>query len=1403
MNTLYRVFIFVIFSLIITQTKAQTIFWTEGFGTGCDDGQLAAGINTGNGAWAVTNTGTNVALSNTWYISASENGNAVGACGTGCGTNRTLHVGNVDILGIIPPDGGARYYAGGLGNCTTNRRAESPTINCTGRTSITLRFKYMENGEGASDDATLWYYDGAIWAQLSNPAKTSTGCNPQGTWTAYSIALPASANNNASVKIGFNWTNNNNSVGTDPSFAVDDVTLEVPTVATPVVSFTASDSTICVGNCINFTGSATNGPILSWAWTFTGGTPNTANVQNPTNICYNTAGTYSVTLTATNGSGPGTLTKTGYIVVTANPNVSVSPVSTTICVGMSDTLTASGATTYSWSPATGLNTTTGATVIANPVANITYTVTGTGAGGCTASATVVVTVNAAIIPGAGTDTSMCNGASAVLHGTGGTSYSWSPATNLTCTNCQNPIANPSSTITYTVTVSNGLCTPATDAVTVTVNPIPTVIISPNPVILCPGGSDTLIASGATNYIWTPATGLNTTVGATVIASPSANITYTVTGTSLGCSNSTTVPVTLNSMNVTPATATICAGDSVALSASGGTVYSWSPATGLSSTGGANVWAFPTVSTTYYCSTTCGSNLITNGDFSLGYSGFSTGYNLCGTPGSCGSGDYIISTTAADHHAGWTCTDHTTGSGNFMILDGSTTPGTNVWCQTVTVIPGTNYTFSFWANATTNWWNLNPAGLHAYFNGVNIGAVVTPLNPICDWVSFSGNWNSGALTSVNICIIDTCIEFGGNDFAIDDISLTLANSAIFDSCTITVNNGATAEAGPNDTICNGQSTQLNASGGGTYSWSPTTNLTCNNCANPFANPSVTTTYTVTVSNGTCLPGTDTVTITVLPAINPNAGPDDTICQGGNTILNATGTGTFSWSPATGLTCTNCYNPTASPSVSTTYTVTISNGYCSASDAVNIHVDLPVTANAGSDTAFCAGSNVQLIATGGGTYSWSPTGGLSCTTCFNPIANPGTYTVYTVTVTNGVCPAATDDVAVTVKPIPTVDAGNPQTICTGDTAFLSATGTGSFVWSPATGLSCTNCQNPQATPLGTTTYTVTLTQAGCSASDAVIVTVNTAIIANAGNNVSICIGDSTQLNATGGTTYSWSPPTDLSCTNCQNPMATPASTITYTVTVGNGVCNPATDAVTVTVNPIPVASISGNTLVCPGTPLVLTASGGTTYLWSTGGTNSFINVTPLVPTVYSVTATNSGCTDVASININVYNTDAVNAWPDTSITIGSSVNIQSSGGTSWLWSPGTGLSCTDCPNPVANPEVTTTYTVAAIDSNGCASIDYVTITIEMNCGAVYIPNVFSPNGDGNNDMLFIRGNCIDYMEFVICDRWGEKVFNASNPENGWDGSFRGKPMESGVFYYTLKATLFDGTDIKRKGSITLIK
>jgi len=240
-----------------------------------------------------------------------------------------------------------------------------------------------------------------------------------------------------------------------------------------------------------------------------------------------------------------------------------------------------------------------------------------------------------------------------------------------------------------------------------------------------------------------------------------------------------------------------------------------------------------------------------------------------------------------------------------------------------------------------------------------------------------------------------------------------------------------EAGSDVAICNGANTQLSASGGTTYSWSPATGLDNPNSQNPIASPTSTTTYTVTIYSAYGCTSTDNVVVTVYPLPTAEAGNNAPICLGGSGVtLNASGGTSYSWSPATGLSATNIYNPIANPTATTTYTVTVTDAHgCSATDAVVVTVNSLPTANAGSDVNYCIGTPVQLSASGGTSYSWSPATGLSATNINNPTASPSVTTTYTVTVTDINGCSATDDVVVTVNPLPTVTYSVVDETCLG--------------------------------------------------------------------------------------------------------------------------------------------------------------------------------------------------------------------------------------------------------------------------------------------------------------------------------------------------------------------------------------
>ncbi|HPQ08468.1 MAG TPA: gliding motility-associated C-terminal domain-containing protein [Bacteroidia bacterium] len=530
-------FIFLI--TFINNYHSQTIFWTETFGTGCNQGQVANGTvaTPTNGAWVVNSTGTNDPFANEWFISATEAGMGAGNCGNGClnnagFTNSTLHVGDI-IIG----DQGAAYAEGGcgFGICTsTNKRAESPTINCTGYSNITLSFEYIQQGTPGSDYTELMYFDGTSWNSLGNlPQTNNSPCVNQGYWTNYNIILPASANNNPNIKIGFRWQNIDDGVATDPSFAVDNIQLSAPTSVLNV-TLTVSSNTVCANGTITATANTGTSSVTGYTWSSNpSGASFSPTTGSVTTVSFASAGTYSVNVLVTDGTN--TASATQVVTVSPNPTITISSTGNTICPNGNTTLTANGANNYTWAPPGSLSSSTGSAVVASPTINTTYTVSGTNAFGCPSTATVNVVIGPpftiTVTPSSATTcvggssvsiTAMGNGAYGAIN------YNWAPSSGLNVTTGPLVSASPSATTTYTVIGSAGSCT-AMATTTVNVTPPPPFTVTPTNTVLCQGSSTTYTATGLSTYTWSPAFTLSSNTGSVVTANPTVTTTYTVTG----------------------------------------------------------------------------------------------------------------------------------------------------------------------------------------------------------------------------------------------------------------------------------------------------------------------------------------------------------------------------------------------------------------------------------------------------------------------------------------------------------------------------------------------------------------------------------------------------------------------------------------------------------------------------------------------------------------------------------------------------------------------------------------------------------------------------------------------------------------------------------------------------------
>ncbi|PCJ82150.1 MAG: hypothetical protein COA57_13475 [Flavobacteriales bacterium] len=344
---------------------------------------------------------------------------------------------------------------------------------------------------------------------------------------------------------------------------------------------------------------------------------------------------------------------------------------------------------------------------------------------------------------------------------------------------------------------------------------------------------------------------------------------------------------------------------------------------------------------------------------------------------------------------------------------------------------------------------------------------------------------------------------------------------------------------------------------------------------------------------------------------------------------------------------------------------------------------------------------------------------------------------------------------------------------------------------------------ATGLAAGSYQVTvIDSAGCISTDSATISQPAAISVSITGNASICTGDNTTLVAfaSGATAYVWSIGDSASSIN-----VSPLADTTYFVTAFVGNCS-VTDSVLVTVEQLPVVLITGDSGVCMGGTAILTASGGTSYSWNTGDTSQTITAIPSGTTNYTVTTTNTCGSASASITVNVFPLTNADAGNDTTINEGDEAFLNASGGVNYQWEISSDLSCANCQSPEATPAEETTYYVTVTDANACSGTDSVTVSIIDGEPVVYLPNIFSPNDDGENDGLYVMGEQIDYIKLMIYDRWGEKVFETDcccTETCGWDGTYRGKEMNTAAFVYILEGAFINGDLIDKKGNLMLIR
>ncbi len=1003
-------------------------------------------------------------------------------------------------------------------------------------------------------------------------------------------------------------------------------------------------------------------------------------------------------------------------------SLNVSPNVPVICSGDSIGLAASGAATYSWSPGIGLSNQTGDSVNASPPVSTNYQLVATDVWGCVDSLIFSIAVNPLPVVNMSSDTAICAGSTAQLIASGGVFYSWTPSSSLTNSNIPNPVAHLSDTTAYTVLVTDANGCTGSKTTTVTVNPLPFVTLNQD-TFICIGSTVQLAASGGINYSWYPTSGINDAHIFNPVAVPSASTVYSVTVTNeFGCALSSNVTVIVNPLpviNIIP-DSSICIGSTIQLAASGGTDYSWSPSAFLNDSSVANPMASPLSNTSYRVTVTdangCVSNAVTD---------------IVVHP-------YVSVTTVPEQSI---CI----GANALLLASG-----------------GMIYS---WSPAT----------------GLTNPSIA---NPVASPVS----------TTVYV------------------VSVTDANG-----CTgsgeevVTVNPLPVVSVSADTAICVGSSVQLSSSGGENYLWYPSTGLSSANISNPLCAPALSLSYTVLVTDslGCSSSAITKVIVNPLPVISII--PDTAICMGSSIQLTASGGTDYSWSPSASLNNSSIANPIATPLFNTSYTliVTDDNG-CVNNAALHVVVHPTVNVITNADQSICIGSNAQLHASGGMIYSWSPATGITNPAIANPIAIPVSTTVYVVNVTDANGCSGSGSITVTVNPLPSVSISADTSVCFGSIAHLSASGGINYSWYPLTGLNNPGISNPVAAPSSSTAYSVSVTDSlGCTSFANTTVIVNPLPVINCIPDASICIGSTIQLTASGGINYSWTPSTSLNFSNVANPVANPFSTTNYTVTVAdvNGCVN---NAVThVVVHPYINVAIVPDQNICIGSNVELNASGGSIYSWNptTGLNNPDISnpvASPDTTTTYSVKVSDlNNCTSTGIVTVHVNPLPVVKATNDTTIVLGSPLRLYAEGGVNYSWSPASYLDCISCDQPSASPTEEISYFVTVTDVNGCEDLDTVNIKVE-DIITLFIPNAFTPgNHDTKNDILLASGKGIKEFHFIIFDRWGKTIFESDDTGNGWDGTYRGKAVQDGVYVYSAQAVSFSGKSISTTGTVSILK
>jgi len=951
------------------------------------------------------------------------------------------------------------------------------------------------------------------------------------------------------------------------------------------------------------------------------------------------------------------------------------------------------------------------------------------------------------------------------------------------------------------------------------------IVSTNPdTTICNGASITLTASGAVSYTWT--NNLDATIfsGNPFAVNPTQNTIYVVTGTNGTCSSTDTVHVAINNIAIASVDTTWsdcgASNATATVNASGGDsnyTYLWgtTPAQTTITATGLGVGTVQVTVTDHN-----GSGCTAIGSATIGESGAPTVSVLSSASQVCPDGSVTLTASGADSYT-WSSTN-----GVFNPISANTNPivleqvtqltqvtvsGTSSGCTDVETIQIDIYpaistdTPQYVCNGTNTQYQVSfeitggdPTSYGVLPVGGNI-ASTAPYIYTSDWIA-SGQAYSYQVFDIHQC--DTLVMAGTHDCSCPVVAQML--------------NG-------NDTICSGGSAQIEVQlSGGAFPYSLTysdgaSNQTITGInASPYyitVTPSANTNYSlVSVLDGTCsgaVSGHAEVWVNMLHidnlnVLNEQCGLDNGSAQA--IVSSGWGTYTYQWN-----TTPVQINATASNLSAGSYSVTVTdqNGSgCSVVGSVMVTDQTQIVVSIqSSGTSVCNGGSIQLAAIGAANYTWLPNdGSLDTQTSSSVFASPNQTTNYIVTGTLGTC-SDQAQISISVGQTPVIAVGTLDASCgqNDGAAWVSITGTpgGQINWSNAQ-------TNDTIENLAAGNYSVTVTYNGCQSQESVHVNqhggLNIQITPSAST---LCSSGQVSLLASGATNYTWSstPNIGIDYSN-SNPLVVNINQTTVFHVVGESLGCTGERSIEITVVKPPVVKVDPDS-ICRGDSVLLSIQANTGFRWLNlpNGYDPYQANHMLAPTqttTYQVQVDNGVCPSAIYSAIVV-----VHPLPNVQIVAsenpiwgGESTVLTAVGAESYQWLPIVSVEYPYAESNLVHPIKNTKYTVVGTDINGCISFDTLTVAV-MHNDNFYIPNVFSPNGDGENDKLFVRGTGFNTMYFVVYDRWGEKVFETKDFSQGWDGTYRGQALDPAVFAYFVKAVFWDGTEHSENGSVTLVK